>query len=61
MIVLDVKYCDECPEHRPKKSLTTYKQRLKAMYIRSGAGGKKWLKVGYFCPKCHKMFDLSYE
>jgi len=58
--MLDVQYCPNCWHDGYTHNIGGIHVRLKAMYIREGAGGKKWVKVGYYCPKC-KSFTSAKE
>ena len=49
--------CKNCVESYSTGS-GSYHVALKSMYIRIGKDGKEWKKVGYWCPKCHRFYDL---
>lgn len=49
--------CKQCKKKYSKKN-REYFVVLKNMYIRVGASGKKWVKIGYWCPNCHRFYEL---
>lgn len=36
-----------------------YHTSLLSCYIRKGEGGKEWVKIGWYCPDCKRLYKLN--